>query len=212
MENGPEIEVGQRADNIAIKNLECKFVGSFFDLSQIPKDARPQIAFAGRSNVGKSSLLNKLLGTKKMVKVSKTPGKTRSLNFFLINDRYYFVDLPGYGYAKVSKQMRDEWGRLIEDYLENSKHLKGLALLLDSRRDPTAEDIQLLSWIADRKLAALAVVTKTDKLTRDKANRKVKQIQDRFNMTAIPFSTITGVGKKELLAAIDALMSESKTL
>ena len=147
-----------------------------------------------------------------MAKVSKTPGKTRALNFFLINDRFYFVDLPGYGYAKVSKGMRADWDKLIQDYLEQSQRLAGLALLLDSRRDPTDEDLQLMAWMAERGIPALVALTKVDKLTRDKMNRKIRQIENDFGLTVIPFSSVTGVGKRELMAAVEELVAENITL
>jgi len=186
----------------------CSFIGSFFELKQLPKDRLPQIAFAGRSNVGKSSLLNRVVGQKKMAKVSGTPGKTRSLNFFLVNENFYLVDLPGYGYAKVSKVMRNEWGRLIEDYLGKSEELVGLVLLLDCRRDPTEQDMQLLGWLRERNIPALISVTKTDKLTRDKTNRKVAEIEKKLGVSTIPFSSVTGTGKKELIGAIQSLIYE----
>ncbi|MEA2030115.1 MAG: ribosome biogenesis GTP-binding protein YihA/YsxC [candidate division Zixibacteria bacterium] len=188
------------------KIFSCSFIGSFFDINQIPRDLRPQIAFAGRSNVGKSSLLNCIVGSKKVAKVSNTPGKTRSLNFFLVNDHYYLVDLPGYGYAKVSKAMRRDWGKLIETYLQNSKNLVGLVLLLDCRRDPTPEDYQLLDWLGTVGVPVLIAITKTDKLNRDKVNRKVMQVEKDFEVPAIGFSSVSGVGKKELLGAIGDLV------
>lgn len=189
-----------------MKNKECKFIGSFYKLSQLPKDNRPQIAFAGRSNVGKSSLLNKLTGRKKLAKVSQTPGKTRALNFFLIDDKFYYVDLPGYGYAKVSKSERDSWGELINDYLAESDNLVGLMLLLDIRRDPNTEDIQLLDWLVENNLPCIPVLTKADKLTRDKINRKVFQIKNDYGLQAIPFSTVNGIGKDELTKSIKELL------
>ncbi|RKX29743.1 MAG: YihA family ribosome biogenesis GTP-binding protein [Candidatus Zixiibacteriota bacterium] len=190
------------------KISSCSFIGSFFNLNQIPQDHRPQVAFAGRSNVGKSSLLNRLVGSKKMAKVSTTPGKTRSLNFFLVNDQYYLVDLPGYGYAKVSKAMRRDWGDLIEAYLRNSENLVGLVLLLDCRREPTPEDHQLLNWLGAAGVPALIAITKTDKLNHDKANRKVLQVERDFKVPAIGCSSVTGVGKKELLGAVRNLIQE----
>lgn len=185
-----------------------EFVGSFHTLDQVPSDKRPHVAFAGRSNVGKSSLLNRLVGRRKMAKVSNTPGKTRSLNFFLIDDRYYFVDLPGYGYARVSKELRQSWGRMIEAYLNECRNLVGLVLLLDSRRDPTDEDYQLLEWLAARKIPALIAVTKTDKLSRSKAAQKVAATERAFGAPALPFSAVTGEGKKELIGSIHSLVNE----
>ncbi len=190
---------------------ECVFVGSFYGLDQLPKDRRPQIAFAGRSNVGKSSLLNRLTGRKKLAKTSQTPGKTRSLNFFAVNQKFYFVDLPGYGYARASKTERKSWGRLVESYLEKSPDLIGLVLLLDCRRDPTPEDIQLLEWLTSKETPALIIITKTDKLTRDKVNRKVQQTEEALGVSAIPFSAVTGYGKKELFGAIGDLIAEKMT-
>ncbi len=187
----------------------CSFVGSFFEMKQLPKDQRPQVAFAGRSNVGKSSLLNRLVGSKKMAKVSNTPGKTRSLNFFLVNDQYYLVDLPGYGYAKVSKTMRRDWGVLIEGYLRQSKNLVGLVLLLDCRRDPTPEDLQMLEWLQAIEVPVMIAITKTDKFSRDKANRKIAQIERDLRLPAVGCSSVTGVGKTEILGAVRDLVTEN---
>ncbi len=193
---------------LSLRINSCTFVGSYFELKQLPKDRKPQIAFAGRSNVGKSSLLNQVVGEKRIAKVSSTPGKTRSLNFFLVNENYYLVDLPGYGYAKVSKVMRKDWGKLIEDYLSKSNELVGLVLLLDCRRDPTEQDLQLLGWLRDRNIPALLAITKTDKLTRDKSNRKVAEIEKKLGVPVLAFSSVTGTGKKELVGAISSLINE----
>lgn len=143
-----------------------------------------------------------------MAKVSNTPGKTRSLNFFLINNQYYLVDLPGYGYAKVSKAMRRDWGTLIETYLQHSENLVGLVLLLDCRRDITPEDDQLLEWLAKAGVPVMVAVTKTDKLNRDKAKRKVLQVERDLRVPAIGCSSVTGVGKKELLGSVRDLINE----
>ncbi len=193
-----------------MKNIDVKFIGSFYKLHQLPKDSLPQIAFAGRSNVGKSSLLNKITGHRKAAKVSQTPGKTRALNFFLINEEFYFVDLPGYGYAKVSKVERESWGQLIEDYLVATENLAALMLLLDCRRDPNQEDEELIKWLAEKELPCMAILTKTDKITRDKTNRKVRQIYNSYGLNAIPFSTTKGTGKDEVLQAIFALIQKKK--
>ncbi len=144
-----------------------------------------------------------------MAKVSSTPGKTRSINFFLINNKYYFVDLPGYGYAKVSKSERESWGELIETYLETSRNLFGLLILLDCRREPNEQDKQLMEWLEDKEMPRLAIITKADKLNRDKINRKVRQIENNHNITSIPFSTVDGTGKNEILKAINDLLSEN---
>ncbi len=193
-----------------MKSFACQFVGSFYRYDQLPKDRRPQVAFAGRSNVGKSSLLNKLTGHKKLAKVSGTPGKTRSINMFLINDAFYFVDLPGYGYARVSKAERKSWGKMIETYLYRSNSLAGLVLLIDCRREVTPEDVDLIDWMAGRGLPCLPVLTKADKLTRDKLNRAVKRMESEFGLPSIPFSTVSGIGKKEVLGAVLDLVSDKK--
>lgn len=186
---------------------ECQFVGSFYALDQIPRSPRPQVAIAGRSNVGKSSLLNRLVGRKKIAKVSSTPGKTRALNFFLIDQRYYFVDLPGYGYAKVPDHVRESWGKLIEAYLENSRELAGLILLIDARRDPTAQDVQMLEWLAERELPAMIALTKVDKVKRSQRAAKIQQLQNDLGVGVIPCSAVTGEGKNELLDAINELVT-----
>ncbi|UCG61441.1 MAG: YihA family ribosome biogenesis GTP-binding protein [Candidatus Zixiibacteriota bacterium] len=193
---------------MVVKELDCRYIGSFYKYAQLPKDNRPQVAFAGRSNVGKSSLLNKLTGRKKLAKVSNTPGKTRSLNFYLVNDRFYFVDLPGYGYARASKSEQRDWARLIEDYLENSDRLAGLVVLLDCRREITEQDAQLFEWLAAKELPGIAVVTKADKLRRDKLNRKVRDVETETGFPAIPFSIVTGAGKREVQSAVLALVEK----
>lgn len=184
------------------------FTGSFYGLDQLPRDKKAQIAVAGRSNVGKSSLLNKLAGSKKIAKVSGTPGKTRALNFFLINDLFYVVDLPGYGYAKVSKKEHRSWGKLIQDFLSESNDLIGLILLLDCRRETSQGDMDLIDWLSERKLPVLIVVTKTDKLNRDKVNQKLKQIEKELSTGAVAFSTVTGVGRKTLTDSVFNLVAE----
>lgn len=191
-----------------MKQIDCQFIGSFFTLDQLPRDQRPQIAFAGRSNVGKSSLLNKLTGRKKLAKVSSTPGKTRSINFFLVNDQFYFVDLPGYGFAKVSKVEKEKWIKLIESYLTNNENLVGLLLLLDCRRDPNDDDLQLIDWMKVNDIPGLAVITKADKLNRDKLKRRLNQIENNYGIGSVPFSILSGLGKNELLTAIFDLIKK----
>jgi len=191
---------------ITSRQLNSQFIGSFFALDQIPKDRKPQIAIAGRSNVGKSSLLNRLLGSKKLAKVSSTPGKTRSLNFFLVNDKFHLVDLPGYGYAKVPISVKMEWGILVRDYLTTVEHLVGLILLLDCRRETTVEDNELVAWLAERKLPVLIALTKADKLSRTRLNDKVREIEKELGTTVIACSAVSGLGKKELVDAVRELV------
>lgn len=193
---------------IVLKRPEASFVGSFFALEQLPRDGLPQVAVAGRSNVGKSSLLNQIVGQRKLAKVSSTPGRTRSLNFFRIDNRFYLVDLPGYGYAKTSQSLREQWGKLIEQYLTSAEQLIGLVLLLDSRREPTEQDEQLMAWLAERQLPVMVAVTKADKLSRDKVIRKVRGLEQDLGVGAIAFSTVTGIGRKELLTSIRQLVNE----
>lgn len=195
-----------------MKQIDCQFKGSYFTVEQLPKDNMPQIAFAGRSNVGKSTLLNKLLGKKKLAKVSSTPGKTRSVNFFEVNNKFNLVDLPGYGYAKGPKAERDSWGKLIETYLETSRNLIGLMILLDCRREPNAADEQLIEWLIEKDLPRIAIITKADKLNKDKIKRKVREIEKKYNITAIPFSALSGTGKNEILKAITDLVNENSNL
>jgi GTP-binding protein len=195
---------------IGTKQTRAEFVGSFHDLTQLPRDQRPQVAVSGRSNVGKSSLLNKLVGQRKLAKVSSTPGKTRALNFFLIDEKYYLVDLPGYGYAKVSKSIKDEWGKLIEQYLNEEKRIAGMVFLLDCRRDPAEEDLQLLSWLADRGLPVMLVITKADKLGRDKLSQKMRQVEAELGLPSIAFSAVTGLGKEQLTSAIRQLVASAR--
>ena len=165
---------------------------------------------AGRSNVGKSSLLNQIVSQRKLAKVSSTPGRTRSLNYFKIDNRFYLVDLPGYGYAKVSKVLREQWGVLIEDYLTKCEDLIGMVLLLDSRRDPTAQDMELVAWLSERQLPVLVAVTKSDKLTRDAQNRKVRQTEEELGAAALAFSAVTGIGRIELMESIRQLVKDHK--
>ena len=148
------------------------------------------------------------MGRKGLAKVSATPGKTRSLNFFLVNENFYLVDLPGYGYAKVAKSIKAGWGKMIEDYLTESPNLAGLILLIDCRRDPTPEDVQLLGWLAQREIPALLVVTKADKLNRDQLNRKIAQLEKELELSAIASSVKSGVGKNEILRAVNELVEE----
>ena len=186
--------------------LSAVFYRSYADARKIPQDSRPQIAFAGRSNVGKSSLLNRLVGLKRLAKTSKTPGRTRLVNFFLINEKYYYVDLPGYGYAKASESEKRQWGKLVNDYLENSTDLRGVCFLLDCRREPNADDLIMIDWLQSSKIEFAIVLTKADKLSRSNLMKKKKEIEKIFKVTPIPFSSVSGIGKRELIKWIEDLV------
>lgn len=182
------------------------FVGSYSTARQIPSDNRPQIAFAGKSNVGKSTLLNILTNQRKLAKTSKTPGLTRLLNFFLINDRYYYVDLPGYGYARASIQDIKQWNKLTNDYLEFSPQLKAVLFLLDCRREPDENDLLLLNWLESKNLLYNIILTKADKLGKNDLNKRKAQIAEIFKITPLLFSALSGIGRKELLFWIDQVV------
>ncbi len=191
-------------DPLVIRSLE--FVGG---LASVDLDL-PEIAFAGRSNVGKSSLLNKLLKRRSFVRVSKTPGRTREINFFKVNGTFLLADLPGYGYAKVSKTRSAEWGPLIESYLRSTRQLRGVVQLLDVRHDPTEDDRQMLDFLAEVSVPVMFVATKTDKLSQAAATRRVQELAIMLQVDEdhiIPFSAQTGTGRDELAEAISGLLA-----
>ncbi len=166
-----------------MKNAQARFIASFPDYKQARVDPLPEIAFGGRSNVGKSALINSLLRRKKLAQISKTPGKTRLLNYFAVaddknRDTAYFVDLPGYGYARVSADMRKGWKQLVEGYIEGSRRLRGFVLLIDSRRGFEEEESQLIEYLLSKKRPTLPVLTKADKLTRQAGIDIVRQTAD----------------------------------
>lgn len=160
-----------------------------------PKDRRPEIAFIGRSNVGKSSLINSLLGVKGLARTSNTPGRTQSINFFLINDSFFFVDLPGYGYAKISKEKRHEWGKLIERYLAERDQLVLCILIVDARHEPSPLDLQMKSWLQHYGLPYLVVSTKVDKLSKNERHKSWLKIKKVLGTDAVlPYSSMNGEG------------------
>jgi len=187
------------------------YLKSVVDLKGLPRDRLPEVAFAGRSNVGKSSALNRLVNLKKLAKISSTPGKTRMINFFLINKNLYFVDLPGYGYARAPKSMQKSWGKLVEDYLKERENLKGTVLLVDSRRGPMEPDLQLLEWLDYYGLSKLIVLTKKDKLSRSAVlenARKTCEVLKLDSGSLVLFSAKTGEGKDKILNWIQQVISE----
>ena len=175
--------------------------------SQYPEDNVPEIAFAGRSNVGKSSLLNLLTNRKSLARVSGAPGKTRTINFYRINDEFRIVDLPGYGYAKVSEQEKAQWGKLIERYLHGSKQLRAVFLLIDIRHDPSANDKMMYDWIVDQGFNPIIIATKLDKLKRSQVQKQVKAIKTGLKLlpgtVVIPFSAETKQGRDEIWNLVD---------
>lgn len=174
------------------------FVTSAVKPEQCPETDLPEIAFAGRSNVGKSSLINTLVNRKNLVKTSQTPGKTRLINFFAINDRFFFVDLPGYGYAKVSKKERSQWGPMVESYLTERENLKGVVILQDIRREPETEERDLVGFLNQVGLPFIYVLTKADKLSKNKQFARKKQLRERFSLQDddfVVFSAKTAQGK-----------------
>jgi len=170
-----------------------------------PESALPEIAFSGRSNVGKSSLLNRLVGRKKLARVSRTPGRTREINFFRVNDLFVMADLPGYGYARVAKARKAEWRPLLEGYISRTPQLAGVVQLLDMRREPSEDDVTMLDFLAELGMPTIVVLTKSDKLTRKAAAEQADAIARSLLLDpeqTIPFSAVTGEGRDELVSAI----------
>jgi len=184
-----------------MKIKSAEFVTSAAKPSQYPSDQRPEIAFAGRSNVGKSSLINRVLGVKKLVKTSGTPGRTQLINFFSINGDFYFVDLPGYGYAKVPVEVQKKWGPMVEAYLKNRPALRAVVVILDIRRTPNRMDLDLMDYLTYYGIPQIPVLTKADKLKRGKQAVQRRRIAECLDVDApdlLLFSATTGTGTKEL--------------
>ena len=178
-----------------------------------PDSTLPEVAFAGRSNVGKSSLLNVLLRRKSAARVSRTPGRTREINFFRVNDAFILVDLPGYGYARIAQERRAEWRPLIEEYLKRSPALKGLVLLLDARRDPSDDDRAMLEFLADRETPVLVAITKMDKFGSEAGLARVQAIAAALDLDAdqvVPVSARTGLGRDDLAEALMTLITSDE--
>lgn len=188
-----------------IKNVELSIVCGI--TSKLPETDRVEIAFAGKSNVGKSSLINALMNRKALARTSATPGKTQTINFYNINDIMYLVDLPGYGYAKVSEREKEQWGKLIERYLNTSKQLKAVFLLIDIRHEPSANDKQMYEWIVAQGYHPIIIATKLDKLKRSQVQKHVKMIKDGIGLLpgsiVIPFSAETKQGREEIWELIE---------
>lgn len=178
--------------------------------SQYPPDTMPEIAFAGRSNVGKSSLLNLLTGRKKLARVSGSPGKTRTINFYLINDSFRIVDLPGYGYAKVSKSVTENWGDMMETFFQHREGLRKVVQLVDIRHKPTAQDIQMYEYLKHYGLDGIVVATKAEKVSRSEMGKCLSVIRKTLDLSAddkiIPISALKRTGYEELLLEIEKIL------
>ena len=175
--------------------------------SKLPDNKYPEIAFAGKSNVGKSSLINVLMNRKSLARTSAQPGKTQTINFYNINDELYFTDLPGYGYARVSRETKEKWGRMIERYLRSSKQLRAVFLLIDIRHEPSQNDVEMYRWIADNGYEPIVIATKLDKINRSQTAKNLRVIRDKLKVREgikiIPFSAQTRQGREELWEEIE---------
>lgn len=179
--------------------------------SKLPENLLPEFAFAGRSNVGKSSLINKLVNRKALARTSSQPGKTQTINFFLLNGEFYFVDLPGYGYAKVSKELQAKWGKMIERYLTRSRQLRMIFLLVDIRHEPSAGDKQMYEWVKSNEIPAVIIATKADKINRSQLNKQLAMIRKELGGAKepiIPFSKETGQGYEEVWKVMEEYLAE----
>lgn len=195
---------------MVIKNVELETVIGV--TSKVPANDKPEIAFAGKSNVGKSSLINVLMNRKALARTSAQPGKTQTINFYNVNKEFYLVDLPGYGYARVSQSEKEKWGKMVERYLHQSKVLRAVFLLIDIRHDPSANDRQMYEWILANGFQPIIIATKADKLNRSQLPKQLKAVRQGLGIgtdaVLIPFSAQTRQGRDEIYAAIDGILGQ----
>ena len=181
--------------------------------SRLPENTKPEVAFAGKSNVGKSSLINGLLNRKSLARTSSQPGKTQTINFYNVNQEVYLVDLPGYGYAKVNQETKAKWGKMIENYLHSSKQLKAVFLLIDIRHEPSANDRDMYEWIVHQGYEPVIIATKLDKIKRSQVQKQLKILREGLKLVPgtkiIPFSAQTRQGRDEIWDLIDACAKET---
>ena len=196
---------------MVIKQVELETVCGI--TSRLPENTRPEVAFAGKSNVGKSSLINGLLNRKSLARISSQPGKTQTINFYNVNNEVYLVDLPGYGYAKVSEETKAKWGRMIERYLHSSGQLKAVFLLIDIRHEPSANDRDMYNWVVYQGYEPIIIATKLDKIKRSQVQKQMKRLREGLQLVPgtriIPFSAETKQGRDEIWEIIDAFTEES---
>ncbi|KPH77125.1 MULTISPECIES: ribosome biogenesis GTP-binding protein YihA/YsxC [Bacillaceae] len=193
-----------------MKVTDAEIVISAVSKKQYPNEGVPEIALAGRSNVGKSSFINKLINRKSLARTSSKPGKTQTLNFYKINGSFYFVDVPGYGYAMVSKKEREKWGKMMEEYFQTRETLKAVLLITDVRHEPTRDDVQMYDFLKYYELPVIVIATKLDKVPKNKRAQHIKRtkqtLQIDSNDVVIPFSSETGEGKDEAWALIRSFL------
>lgn len=194
-----------------MKIQTAEYMISAVSTKQYPEDGLPDIAMAGRSNVGKSSFINRLINRKNLVRTSSNPGKTRTINFFRINESFYFVDVPGYGYAKVSKQERAQWGHMMEEYFGTRNTLKAVVLIVDLRHGPTRDDLQMAEYINYLDIPLIIIATKLDKISNSKRAKAIKQTEEAFSMyktnAIIPFSAETNENKTLAWQVIESYLA-----
>jgi GTP-binding protein len=199
-----------RTQDSALSTIKtAEFETSAVRPGQYPSGDLPEVAFAGRSNVGKSSLINCLVQRKKLVRTSRTPGLTRMINFFRINGAFYFVDLPGYGFARVPENVRAQWKPMVETYLLDRKVLRGIVHIMDARHLPTQDDLQLWTWLLDRRVPTIPVLTKVDKIPQGKYSSHMKAAVQTLGIPlerVLLFSSVTGLGREELMERIQLLL------
>ncbi|MDD4776526.1 MAG: ribosome biogenesis GTP-binding protein YihA/YsxC [Syntrophomonas sp.] len=187
---------------------QAQYVGSYVKAEQLPADGLPEIALVGRSNVGKSSLINRIANRRNLAKSSSTPGKTRTINYYLINGEFYLVDLPGYGFAKVARSEKQRWGRMIESYLQRRPQLQGVIQLVDIRHAPSEQDVQMKDWLRQLQIPLLVVATKADKISRGARLQNLAVVMKQMGLEQIPlhFSAANGAGQEELLEEMAAAL------
>jgi len=203
---------GSSKSNMVIKFVNLETVCGI--TSTIPDNEFPEFAFAGKSNVGKSSLINGLMNRKSYARTSAEPGKTQTINYYLINKSFYFVDLPGYGYAKVSESTKKKWGKMVENYLHNSKQLKQVFLLIDIRHDPSANDKMMYEWICYQGLKPIIIATKADKIKKSQLEKHIKMIKDGLGMpedgVVMPYSALSKFGRDEIYDLLESMLPKKE--
>ena len=201
---------GKETTDMVIKSVQLETVCGI--TSKLPDNMLPEIAFAGKSNVGKSSLINGIMNRKSLARTSSQPGKTQTINFYNVNEVFYLVDLPGFGYAKANQEVKAQWGKMIERYLHSSKQLKAVFLLIDIRHDPSANDKQMYQWMRHYGFDPIIIATKLDKINRSQIQKQLKAIrvglEAQKDTIIIPYSSLSKQGREEIYDLLDSILSE----